>query len=624
MGRLLDFDLLAPLTLIDRIAGIFLPPARRVIDFAIAVGKKVLEFIFEGVMLIAGPMGARIVAIVSKIGDSFNKIVADPVGFAGNLVQAVKLGFNQFSKNIVEHLKVGLIEWLVGALEGAGLVLPKVWDLKGLLSFVLQVLGITYAKIRQKLVKVLGEKTVGMLEKTFEFIRALVTEGPAAAWQKIVQAIGSFWDMVIGGIKDWAITKIVTAAVVKIASMLNPVGAVIEAIIDIYHTIAFFVERMNQILALVEAIVDSIANIVAGKLGAAANYVENVMARTIPVILGFLASIIGLGDVSAAIEKVVAGIQQKVDEGIDIAIAWIVEQAKALFGDKAEVGDEKWEAAVAGVGADVDAMPEEERNEFGFNQRLEGWKSQYEFTELSVEHSGGELIIEGAMSPKKEVKKVKDNAVIAKELEGEEWIQVKRSSGGWLVGELKGLDVEKTEIYYTVTFPVSPTMKGIAKFTEYDKLVRKYIPGTEGYLSPEALASANATNYWEMNFELAKKVLNYRANDDDDQSHNPPGKQWHHIHEQSGDGPSSVENLALTSATNNQKFAIWFGKPQSRIGSLEASGDKPLRTYLKEKSNPDLWKEWGHACLSAMHVSVEPGTPDTKGPWNQIPQDASE
>jgi hypothetical protein len=325
-------DLLDPLGLVAKIRAIFEAPARRVLAFALAVGKKVLEFVFEGAMLLAGPLGEQIVRITRKIGDTFTRIVEDPVGFLRNLLDAVKQGFGQFSANILDHLRTGIFEWLLGALEGAGLQLPAKWDLAGILSVVLQVLGITYAKMRAKMVKLIGEPRVAFLEGAFDFIKALVTRGPIAAWERIVAAIGSFTDLVIGGIKDWAITKIVTAAITKLVTLFNPVGAVVQAIITIYNTVAFFIERIKQILALVEAIVDSIANIVAGKLEAAANYVERSMARTIPVILGFLARLIGLGDVSGAIKNVITGIQEKVDMAIDRMIAWVVETAKSLFG----------------------------------------------------------------------------------------------------------------------------------------------------------------------------------------------------------------------------------------------------------------------------------------------------
>jgi hypothetical protein len=340
-------DLLNPKQLLDKMWGIFGPPVTRLIKFLIAVGKKVLEFIFEGAMLIAGPIGLRIVAIFRKIGGTFQTIIDDPVAFLGHLVDGMKKGVAQFAKNIWEHLKTGVIGWLTGTLGDAGLVLPKVWDLRGILDLVLQILGITYAKVRVKLVKVLGERTVSTLEKVFGFIKTLVTEGPAAAWKEIVAAIGSLWDLVIGGIKDWAVTKIVTAAITKLVSMLNPAGAVIQAIIATYNTVAFFIERINQILDFVEAVIDSIANIAQGKIAAAANWIEKAMARSIPVLLGFLARLIGLGDVSERIKKVIGDIHAKVDKGIDKVIDWVVAKAKSIVGfvkDKAGKLLEWWKS----------------------------------------------------------------------------------------------------------------------------------------------------------------------------------------------------------------------------------------------------------------------------------------
>lgn len=342
-------DLLDPFGIIDKVQPILEAPAIRVINFAIAVGKKVLQFIFEGIMALAGPMGQQVAAIVMKASDTFHLIAEDPIRFLNNLIEAAKRGFEQFGKNIWEHLKQGIIAWLVGALEGAGIKLPEKWDLAGIVDLVLQILGITYAKMRAKLVKVIGEEKVALIEKVFDFVYTLVTKGLAAAWEKIVEAVGNLWDMVIGGIKDFAVTKIVTAAITKLATMFNPVGAVIQAIIGIYNTIAFFVERIKQIIALVEAIVDSISNIALGKLEQAANYVERTLARTIPVILGFLARLVGLGDVSGAIKKVITTIQEKVDNAIDKMIEWIVEKAKAIFGAvKKAVGKLKawWEAKV--------------------------------------------------------------------------------------------------------------------------------------------------------------------------------------------------------------------------------------------------------------------------------------
>ena len=41
-------------------------------------------------------------------------IIKDPIGFLGNLVSAVGAGLKQFMANIGEHLKKGLVGWLLG------------------------------------------------------------------------------------------------------------------------------------------------------------------------------------------------------------------------------------------------------------------------------------------------------------------------------------------------------------------------------------------------------------------------------------------------------------------------------------------------------------------------------
>ncbi len=321
-------DLTNPVAAFERVVAIFTDPVKKIIDFAVEVGLKVLEFIFEGVL---GPTGARVLAILKKAKSTFMTIIKDPIKFVKNLIDAVMKGFNQFKTNILKHLKAGLIGWLVGTLGKAGVKLPEKWDLKGIVSFVLGILGLTYDRIRPKLVKVLGEKTVGILETTFDVVMLLFTEGPGAVWKKFLEYIDNLKETVMGGIRDWVISKVVTSAVIKIASMLNPAGAVIQAIIATYNTVMFFIERINQILDLVESVVNSIAKIAAGKIDDAANFVEQAMARTIPVIISFLARLLGLGNIAGTIQEIIKKLQAAVDKALDKVIAWLVKQAKRLI-----------------------------------------------------------------------------------------------------------------------------------------------------------------------------------------------------------------------------------------------------------------------------------------------------
>src|SRR5579884_880748 len=180
-------DILNPSGVLDRLGAIFGPPLKRLLDFALAGGKKILELIVEGALSLAGSFGKQVLALLQKGANAFSLIIKDPLGFLGNLLKAVKGGFQNFSNNIVKHLKTALFEWLFGVLQGAGLTLPDKFDLRGILSIILQVLGLTYARLRERLVKLIGEPAVAFIEKAFDFLKTIATQGISAAWQKLLE-----------------------------------------------------------------------------------------------------------------------------------------------------------------------------------------------------------------------------------------------------------------------------------------------------------------------------------------------------------------------------------------------------------------------------------------------------
>ena len=322
-------DIISPGGAFDKIKNIFTQPIGRIKNFAVVASTKVSEFVWEGVM---GAGGAKVMAIIKNAGGAFNNILKDPIAFCGNLVGAIRGGFQQFSGNIATHLKNGLTGWLFGALAGAGLTLPAQFDFKGIVSIVLQVVGATYEKLRGKLVKKIGENRVGRLEKTFDFLKGIVTGGLGVAWQKIAEFTGNLQEMVMGGIKEWVKNSIITAAITKLISMFNPAGAIVQAVMTIYNSVMFFIERGAQIAALGEAVFSSIGNIAAGNIGAAANYVELSMGRTLPVVISFLARLIGLGGVSGQILGAIKRVQGKVEDAIGKVVDFVVEKSKSLLG----------------------------------------------------------------------------------------------------------------------------------------------------------------------------------------------------------------------------------------------------------------------------------------------------
>ncbi|MBC7856684.1 MAG: DUF4157 domain-containing protein, partial [Pirellulaceae bacterium] len=268
---------------------------------------------------------------IKRTGAALKSILKNPLPFVGNLVKAAKLGFQNFASNFGEHLKAGLIEWLTGSLTGV--YIPKALSLIEVGKFALSVLGISWAQIRAKIVKVLGpagETIMKGLETGFDIVVALVTGGPAAAWEIIKEKLTDLKDTVIDGIKGFVIDIVVKKAIPKLIAMFIPGAGFISAILSIYETVMVFVEKIAKIIQVVKAFIDSIVAIAGGAIAAAAGRVERILAGLLALAISFLAGFIGLGRVSDKIMGVIGKVRATVDKAIDAAVAWIVAQARRL------------------------------------------------------------------------------------------------------------------------------------------------------------------------------------------------------------------------------------------------------------------------------------------------------
>lgn|GEM_PF-1685955 len=307
----------------------------------------------------------RLMAMLAEAADAIGTIVKHPIRFLGNLVSAVKQGVQRFSDNIVEHLKEGLFGWLFGALAAAGITLPEDFSLKSIFGLVLQVLGITTDTLRRKLGKLIGERNVGLLEKAWEWVQKLISGGIGGLWEEAREYLSDLGDTIQEQVQEWVVSRIVKAAITRLVSMFNPAGAIIAAIQGIISTVQFFIERINQILDLVQAIVSSVSRIARGDVEGAAGWIEKSMARAIPLMISFLAGLLGLGGVSEKVRGIIQKLQHKVDAVIDKVIGKIAGVARSLFGGKEKPASEK---AVAG--------PKPAAAPAGPDERTDGQKEQ--------------------------------------------------------------------------------------------------------------------------------------------------------------------------------------------------------------------------------------------------------
>jgi len=309
-------DVITIVGVFSKVGKAFLGIAGEFLNWAGAQVISLLEIIFSVVAPDAVPY-------IKKAQNAFQTIIKNPIGFVGNLVRAGKLGFQMFANNIGTHLKTALIKWITGPLGEAGVYIPKSFDLMEIIKLVLSILGLTWQNIRTKLVKIIPEPILTGLEKTAGILVTLVKDGPVAAWEQIKTELSELKDSLITKVTEMITTEVVKAAVVKLVSMLNPAGAVIQAIIAIYKTITFFVEKIKQIAAVVASFIDSIAAIASGQIDGAAKKVEQTMANTLTIIIAFLAKFAGLGDIPEKIVGIIKKIRSPIDKGLDKIVAWL-------------------------------------------------------------------------------------------------------------------------------------------------------------------------------------------------------------------------------------------------------------------------------------------------------------
>ncbi|WP_299763412.1 polymorphic toxin type 15 domain-containing protein [uncultured Dokdonia sp.] len=255
--------------------------------------------------------------LLAKIVEVVVAIIADPIGFLSNMMAGVGQGISNFSSNIVKHLQSGLISWLTGAMSGLSITMPEdVFSLKGIFSLSSQIMGFTWQAVRRVGTRVIGEPVMKALETGFELVNILRTEGLAGLWEYIKEQFQDLKATVIDAVMDLIQTQVVQAGIKWLLGLLSPVGAFVKAVMAIIDVVKFFIERAAQIAELVSAFMDSVSAIASGKVGAVAASIEKALGKAVPVVIGLLASILGIGGLARKVIKLFKKIQKRVEKAL--------------------------------------------------------------------------------------------------------------------------------------------------------------------------------------------------------------------------------------------------------------------------------------------------------------------
>lgn len=366
--------------------------------FLLAAAKKFFTWALQKF----GYSLSDIEGIINKGAAVLKAIFTQPIQFVKNLINAAITGFKNFGKNFLQHLKNALFEWLTGSLQG--LVLPKTWDFKGIISVALQMIGISYANIRRHMVAVMSEKVVANLEKTFTLVKTLITEGPIAAWEQLKKMAGEMRDAFIDAVKDFIKMKIIEQAIQWVVSLFIPGAGIVKAIIAIYDTIVFFIQKAKQIAQMVGNFLSAIGAIASGAVGAAANALESGLARGLSLVISFLAALLRLSGITNKIRDAIGKVRGKVDAVLLKVAKWLAEKAKKLLSSFVQAGvpqdpNERLRLGLAAAETAVNALAGDVVQARVMLPVLGLVKTRYAFVTLTATERDGDWWVQGTINP---------------------------------------------------------------------------------------------------------------------------------------------------------------------------------------------------------------------------------
>ncbi len=288
---------------------------------------------------------ALFTGLLVKATSAFTKILDDPVAFITNFMSAVKQGFLSFASNILTHLKKGLLGWLFGAMASAGIELPDSFDLKGILKLVGSILGLTWTNIKARIAKLApwAAAAIDLIQSKIEIFTILATQGIAGLWNWIKDKLGDLKSMILTPIMDFVKEKIITAGISWVIGMLNPAGALVKIVQALVGVVQWIMERGAALMDFVGTVIDSVVDIANGGVGGVPAKIEAALGKAVPLVIAFLANLLGLGGISDKIKSILKAVQAPINKALDAVIKGALKLAGPLI------------KGIKGIGAKVKA-----------------------------------------------------------------------------------------------------------------------------------------------------------------------------------------------------------------------------------------------------------------------------
>ncbi|GAB3374108.1 hypothetical protein GCM10027431_26400 [Lysobacter rhizosphaerae] len=275
--------------------------------------------------------------VANKALSAWDAVVKKPLEFLKSTIKAIAYGFKIVWDDKLENIKHGLQEWLLGEIKDKNIIMPKDWtDLGQIFEFVLSVLGIsverTYELMKQRFSPEKIDKfraIVGKVQRIMQWVDKSIdlTKSPKQNAAGMLKQAKDFGLTLLESGAEWIIKKVaakVTEEIVKAAATAG-FGAILSAAQSLYAALLTAKKWMRQVLDMADQALDNVMDLVGGAFEKVGGVFAGLMKRGMPVVIGFLADQVGLGDVGREIGKVIEKLRAKVDT----AILWLIDILKA-------------------------------------------------------------------------------------------------------------------------------------------------------------------------------------------------------------------------------------------------------------------------------------------------------
>jgi hypothetical protein len=204
-------------------------------------------------------------------------------------------------------------------------------------------MGLGWDFLKKTAAKIIGEENVERLEWVVEQLQTLIEGGWQALFDKIKDGLSGLKEQLFAKIQEFLVVSVIKKAIVKIASMFSPVGAVVQLVLTIWDVVQTLKEQFSHIMGVVTSVVDALDLIVKGTLDPAKEKVEEVLAGGLRLAIALLAKLVGLGGMGKKVEEFIESIRDRIEKAVVKLIKKLKKKLKSLFGKgkKGEKSDEE-------------------------------------------------------------------------------------------------------------------------------------------------------------------------------------------------------------------------------------------------------------------------------------------